>query len=92
MGSVVVPGWSHVVAPSTGRGSCIDSRCNESGPLTNPCGCRAPRPTTVPADSATGASANSAAPDPRSTTTHSSESGCVCWNAGWSGPKPCREM
>ena len=37
-GSVVVPGSSHEVAPSAGRGSCIESRYIGWGPDTNPCG------------------------------------------------------
>lgn len=35
-GSVVSPGWSHVVATSSGRGSCMESRHRESPPLRKP--------------------------------------------------------
>src|SRR5207249_4395682 len=76
-GSVVDPGSSHVVAPSAGRGSWSDSRYIGSSPATNPWGCDAPRPTTTPGDNGTGVGPNRASPLPPSTTTHSSESGCV---------------
>ena len=86
------PGWSHVVAPSTGRGSWIDNNRSPSFPLRNPCGWRAALPTTTPGESGTGSSLRKARPLPDNTTDHSSESGWVWAYAIWFGAKPCNEM
>ena len=57
IGSVVVPGSSQVVAPTSGRGSWIESRyIGSSWPATNPCGYASARPTTMPARMSSGRS------------------------------------